>query len=77
MPRPHAYTFPCTVQLRHRVVNLATPFHLLNASCTVLHMHRTAPHLALHPLAPLSTQTLVHPTSCHLLTLIVQVPLER
>jgi len=77
MPLPHAYTFPCTVQLRRRVVNLASPFHRLNASCTALHMHRTAPPLTLHPLAPLSTWMLVHPESHHLLMLIMQVPLER
>jgi len=91
MPLPHAYTSPCTVQLRSRVVNLASPFHRLNASCAALNMHRTAPHLAcsalhmhcttppltLHPLAPLSTWTLVHPASRHLLMLIMQVPLER
>jgi len=35
--------------VRRRVVNLASPLHLLNASCTALHMHRTAPTLALHP----------------------------
>ena len=40
-------------------------------------MHRTAPPLALHPLVLLSTWTLVHPASRHLLMLIVQVPLER
>ena len=50
MPPPHAYTSLCTVQLRCRVVNLASPFHRLNASCTALRMHRTAPRLA-----PLST----------------------
>ena len=31
MPLPHAYTSPCTVQLRRRVVNLASPLHQLNA----------------------------------------------
>ena len=76
MPLPHAYTFPYTVQLRRRVVDLASPFHRLNASCTQ-HMHRTTPPLALHPLAPLSTWMLVHTAACHLLMLIVQVPLER
>ena len=45
MPLPHAYTSPCTVQLRRRVVNLASPPHRLNASCTALHMHHTAPPL--------------------------------
>ena len=68
MPLPHAYTSPCTVQLRCCVVNLASPFHLLNVSCTALHMLRTAPPLTLHPLAPLSTWILVHPsvaTSAH------------
>ena len=49
MPLPHAYASPCTVQLHRRVVNLPSPFHRLNASCTMLHMHRTAPPLALHP----------------------------
>jgi hypothetical protein len=53
MPLRHAYTSPCTVQLCRRVVKLASPFYLLNASCTALHMHRTAPPHALHPLAPL------------------------
>jgi len=77
MPLLHAYTYPCIVQLRRRVINLVSPFHLLNASCTVLHMHHTAQPLAPHPLTPLSTWTLVHLVSCHLLTLIVQVPLER
>jgi len=48
MPLPHAYTFPCTVQLRRRVVNLASPFHRLNTSCTALHMHRNAPPLVLN-----------------------------
>ena len=70
MPLPHAYTSPCTVQLRRRVVNLASPFHRLNALCTTLHMHRTAPPLALHPLAPLSTWMRVHPLSRHLLMFI-------
>jgi len=70
MPLPHAYTSPCTVQLRRRVVNLASPFHRLNALCTTLHMHRTAPPLALHPLAPLSTWMWVHPLSRHLLMFI-------
>ena len=68
MPLPHVYTSPCTVQLRRCVVNLASPFHRLNASCTELHMLRTAPPLTLHPLAPLSTWILVHPsvaTSAH------------
>ena len=77
MPLPHAYTSPYTVQLRRCVVNLASPFHRLNASCTALHMHRTTPPLALHPLAPPSTWMRVHPSSRHLLMLIVQVPLER
>jgi len=77
MPLPHAYTYPCTVQLRCHVVNLASPFHLLNASCTALHMQGNALPLAPHPLALLSTWTLVHPVSRHLLMLIVQVPLER
>ena len=60
MPLPHAYTYPCIVQLRRRVVKLASPFHLLNASCTALHMHRNTHPLAVHPLAPLSMWTLVH-----------------
>jgi len=77
MPLPHAYTFPCTVQLCRRVVNLASPLHQLNASCTALHMHHTALPLTLHPLAPLSTWMLVHPESRHLLMQIMQVPLER
>jgi len=76
MPLPHTYTYPCTAQLRRCVVNLASPFHLLNTSSTALHMHRNAP-LAPHPLAPLSMWTLVHPASHHVLMLIVQVPLER
>jgi len=70
IPLSHAYTSPCTVQLRRRIVNLASPFHLLNSSCTVLHTHCTAPPLALqplalHPLAPLSTWMLAHPSSPH------------
>ena len=78
MPLPHActYPYPCTAQLRRCVVNLASPFHLLNTSCTALHMHRNAP-LAPHPLAPLSMWTLVHLASHHRFMLIVQVPLER
>jgi len=71
MPLPHAYTSPCTVQLHRRVLNLASPFYLLNASCTALHMHRTTPPFALHPLAPLSTWMLVHPSSHHQLMLTV------
>jgi len=51
--------------------------HVCAVCCTALHMHRTAPPLALHPLVLLSTWTLVHPASRHLLMLIVQVPLER
>jgi len=43
IPLPHAYTYPCTVQLRRRVVKLASPCPLLNASCTALHMHCCAP----------------------------------
>ena len=54
MPLPHAYTSPCTVQLCRCVVNLASPFHQLNASCTAPHMHCTAPPLTLHPLAPVN-----------------------
>ena len=42
MPLPHTHTSPCTVQLRRRVVKLASPCPLLNASCTVLHMHCNA-----------------------------------
>jgi len=34
MPLPHTYISPCTVKLRRRVINLASPLHLLNASCT-------------------------------------------
>jgi len=45
MPLPRAYTSLCTVQLRRRVVNLASPLHWLNASCTALRMHHTAPPL--------------------------------
>ena len=41
------------------------------------HMHRIVPPLALHPLALLSTWMRVHPSSRHLLMLIVQVPLAR
>ena len=77
MPLLHAYTYPCIVQLRRRVINLVSPFHLLNASCTVLHMHHSALPLAPQTLIPLSTSTLVYLASCHLLTLIMQVPLER
>ena len=47
-----------------------------SAEC-LMHMHRTAPPLTMHPLAPLSTWMLVHPVLRHLLMLIVQVPLER
>jgi len=75
MQLPHAYTYPCTVQLRRRVVRLASQFHVLNASYTALHMHRNAPPLASHPLILLSMWTLAHLASRHLLMLIVQVPL--
>jgi hypothetical protein len=51
MPLPHAYTYPCTVQLCRRVDKLASPFHLLNASCTAMHMHCNAHLLGPHPLA--------------------------
>jgi len=74
---PHAHTYPCTVQLLRRVIKLAIPFHLLNASCTALHMHHNAPPVALHPTTLLSMWTLVHPVSGHVLMLNVQVPLER
>ena len=68
MPLPRAYTSLCTVQLCHHIINLAGPFHLLNASCTALHMHHSAQPPAPHPLAPLSTWTLVHPArSCRCL----------
>ena len=66
MPLAHTYISLCTVHLRRRVVNLASPFHLQNASCTALHMHCTVTFFAMHPLAPLSTWTLVHPASRHL-----------
>mmetsp|Transcript_26779 Transcript_26779/g.39371 ORF Transcript_26779/g.39371 Transcript_26779/m.39371 type:complete len:264 (+) Transcript_26779:1601-2392(+) len=71
---PHAYTSPCTVQLRRRVVKPVSPCHLMNASCTALHMHRTAHPLAPHPLVPLSTWEKVPTTSHHLLMLLVQMP---
>ena len=74
MPLSHAYTFPCTVQLRRRVVKPVSPCHLMNASCTALHMHRTAHPLAPHPLVPLSTWEKVPTTSHHLLMLLVQMP---
>ena len=77
MPLPHAYTSACTVHVHCRIVNLASPFHWLNASCTALQMHRTTPPLALHPFALLSTWMWMHLLSRHLLMLIVQVPLER
>jgi len=77
MPLPHAYTSTCTVQLHRRVVNLDSPFYMLKVSCTALHMHRTVLPLALHPLALISTWTLVHPASRHLLMPILHVPLER
>jgi len=60
MPLPHAYTSPCTVHLRRRVNKLASPCHLLNASCTALHMHRNAHPLAPHPLAPLPMWMFLH-----------------
>jgi len=45
MPLPHAYTSQCTVQLRDRVVNLAGPLHLLNASrrCACIAPRRPSP----------------------------------
>jgi len=77
MPLPHANTSPCTIQFRRRVVKLASPCPLLNASCTALHMHLNAHSLAPHPLAPLSMWMLVHTVLRHLLMLLVQVPMER
>ena len=76
MPLPHAYTSPCTVHLCHHIINLASPFHLLNASYTALHMHHTTQSLTLPPLTPLSTWMLVHPSSRHLFMFIVKVPQE-
>ena len=73
IPLPHAYTSRCTTQFCCRVVNLASPLHRMNASCTALHMHRITPPLALHPLAPLSTWMLVHPALRHLLLPIMLI----
>jgi len=56
---PHAYASSYTVQVRRRVIKLASPCPLLNASCTALHMNRTAHPLAPHPLTPLSIWVMV------------------
>jgi len=50
---------------------------MLNASCTVLHMHHNVHPFAPHPIVQLSLRILVHPASHHLLMLLVQVPVER
>jgi len=47
MPLPHAYTSPCTIQLLHCVINLASPFHrpcLMHGAARA--SHRAAPHHA-------------------------------
>jgi len=67
MALPHAYTYPCTVQLHRRVVKLASSCPLPNDSCTALHMPYNAHPPAPHSLAPLSMWMLVHPASRHLL----------
>jgi len=48
MPQPHAYTSLCTVQLRHRVVNLACPCHECLMHGAAHGSHRAAPRPA-HP----------------------------
>jgi len=87
MPLPYAYTYPCTVQLRRRVVKLASPFHLLNASV----MHGAAAECLMHGAAHASQRAAPCPAPPRLAVnvyvgapsvgpcaqLIVQVPLER
>jgi len=72
LPLPHAYTSPCTAQLCQRAVKQASPYPLLNASCTALHTHHTA-----HPLALLSVWMVMPTALRHLLLLLMQVPFER
>jgi len=59
-------------KLLQRVVKLASPCSLLNATYTALHKH-----FIVHPLAPLSTWVVVPTALCHLRMLPMQVPLER